>query len=278
VSGEVRDEAAEVPFAPPEIDLSIVVPTFNAGDRLRPTVEAVVTTMRRTNWTYEVIVSVDGSTDGSERSLAGFPPHVVVHVSDVNQGKGAALSRGFRLARGRYVGFIDGDGDIDPSVLVALATECSRPGVWAAIASKHRNGAKVRMSAARSLLSRGYRLLVRLLFGLDVSDTQCGAKVFERGALAQTLAWSREEGFAFDVEVLALGHRFRLGTIAEVPVRLSRRRGRSTVSTAAVARTLRETLRIWGRVLDIPVVVTAPDTGISFSIPARPRREVACAS
>lgn len=277
-SGEVHDEGGEVPLPPWEVDLSVVVPTFNGGDRLRPTVEAVVATLQDTDRTYEVIVAVDGSTDGSERTLFGLPPEVVVTLADVNEGKGSALGRGFRLARGRLVGFVDGDGDIDPAVLTSLADECERPGVWAAIASKHRTGAEVHMSAPRALLSRGYRLLVRLLFGLDVSDTQCGAKVFERDALAHTLAWARERGFAFDVELLALGHRFSLGDIAEVPVRLSRTGGRSTVSAGAVLRTLRETLRVWGRVIDTPVVVTAPDTGISVSLPVRSNLEVACAS
>lgn len=278
VAAEAHDEEVEVALPPQEVDLSVVVPTFNGGDRLRPAVEAVVATLQRTGWTYEVIVAVDGSTDGSERTLAALPREVAVTFAAVNEGKGAALNRGFRLARGRLVGFVDGDGDIDPSVLIPLAAECTRPGVWAAIASKHRAGAEVHMSAPRAVLSRGYRLLVRLLFGLDVSDTQCGAKVFERDALGTTLAWSRERGFAFDVELLALGHRFALGEIAEVPVRLSRTGGRSTVSATAVLRTLRETLRVWGRVLDTPVVVTAPDTGISVSLPARPALEVACAS
>ena len=114
------------------------------------------------------------------------------------------MRRGFARARGVYVGFNDGDGDIDVDIVPSLARVCQRPGVWAAIASKHAPGAQVHMSPARSVLSRGYRHFVRLLFGLDVSDTQCGAKLFRVRPETRTVFVERFlSRWVFDVEILA---------------------------------------------------------------------------
>jgi O-antigen/teichoic acid export membrane protein len=246
--------------------LSVVVPTYNGGERLRPTVDALCRSLDATGWSYEVIVVVDGSIDGSADSLAGCSPNVVVDRSAVNEGKGAAVRRGFTQARGQLVGFIDGDGDIDVEIVRRLARACAVPGVWAAIASKHADGAEVRMSARRRGLSRGYRRIVRLLFGLEVTDTQCGAKVFARAGLERALPFARERGFALDVELLGLGRRLGLGRVVELPVRLRRETNLTTVSARDVLRTLEETLRVWSRVHDAPVVVTMPE-GVTVATP-----------
>jgi glycosyltransferase involved in cell wall biosynthesis len=258
---------ASRPIELPDPDrlVSVVVPSYNSGARLRPTVEQLCRSLDATGWRYEVIVEIDGSTDGSEATLAGLSPNVIVDATPENKGKGAALRQGFARARGVYVGFIDGDGDIGVDVVRRLARACQEPGVWAAIASKHAEGADVRMSLPRAVLSCGYRRLVHVLFGLDVSDTQCGAKMFSRRGLERALPWAHERGFALDVELLGLGCRLELGSVVELPVRLHRETSRSSVSPRDVLRTLEETLRVWSRVLDTPVTLTVPDTGVTLS-------------
>jgi len=263
----VRRSTRDLTLAMPDPDrlVTVVVPSYNGGTHLRPTVEALCGSLDATQWRYEVIVVVDGSTDGSEATLEGISPDVVVDCSQINEGKGAALRRGFARARGVYVGFVDGDGDIDVDIVRRLARACQTPGVWAAIASKHTAGADVRMSLTRATLSRAYRRLVRLLFNLDVSDTQCGAKMFSRRGLEQVLPWAHERGFAFDVELLGLGRRFGVGAIVELPVRLRHETGRTTVSARHVVRTLEQTLRVWGRVLDAPTAITVSEPTITFA-------------
>ena len=100
------------------LDLSVVIPFYNPGDALRPTVQRLVDLAEEAGLDYEVIAVSDGSTDGSEASIEGLAPSVRVVVSPTNLGKGAALHRGFALAHGRYVGFVDADGDIDPRHVV----------------------------------------------------------------------------------------------------------------------------------------------------------------
>lgn len=216
--------------AAPTCDVTVVLPTYNGGDRLRPCVDSVVDALDVTSLSFEVIVVVDGSTDGSDDTLGGLPGEVKVIRHRVNSGKGAALRTGFGEASGEYVGFIDSDGDISPGVIGELCSAlAAEPSAWAALGSKNVAGASVGASFGRRAMSFGFRAVVRVLFGLEATDTQCGAKMFRRGALAAALPHTAEEGFVFDLELLAVGSRLGLGSTVDRPVTL-RREGTSTMS------------------------------------------------
>ena len=122
---EVSSEGSIVdrPFA------SIVVPYYNPGDRLRATVEHLVRVLKASGVSFEIITVSDGSTDGSPLTLNGLPSDVVRCVSyTTNVGKGHALRTGFQMARGRYLGFIDADGDISPEYLASFVSVMPRRG------------------------------------------------------------------------------------------------------------------------------------------------------
>src|ERR1051325_9262456 len=68
--------------ADPSVELSVVVPFYNPGAALRPTVERLVACLRREGVGFEVIAVSDGSTDGSERTLDGAGPEVRVVVNE----------------------------------------------------------------------------------------------------------------------------------------------------------------------------------------------------
>ena len=75
----------------------------------------------------------------------------------------------------------------------------------------------VKQGFARRAASRGFNMLVRLLFGLHFKDTQCGAKVFAKRALDEVLGELETAHFAFDVELL---HELKKRgySIMEVPI------------------------------------------------------------
>ena len=87
----------------------------------------------------------------------------------------------------------------------------------------------------RRLYSWGFQQLVRLMFDLDVRDTQTGIKVLRREVLEAVLPLMVEQRFAFDLELLVVARRLGFDRFAELPVRIERRFG-STISVRAVAR------------------------------------------
>ncbi len=242
-AGVLSDGTVELPAA--EIDLSLVIPFYNPGPRLSSHVQAVVDALRTERITFEVIAVSDGSTDGSPASIAGIHQVMVVELAE-NRGKGAALRVGLVQGRGRYLGFIDGDGDIPARQLshFLAAIKAGDPDV--VLGSKLHPRSDVIYPPLRRLYSSGYRQLTRLLFRLPTRDTQTGIKLIRRETLAAVLPKMVEKRFAFDLELLVTAHRMGYRSFVELPVQIAER-FTSTISPRAVWRTLLDTFAIFYR-------------------------------
>lgn len=244
--------AAVAPAAPAAavratgVELTVVVPFYNPGAVLRPTVERLVGCLREAGVAFEVIAVSDGSTDGSAATLAGIAGVTVID-NPVNQGKGAALHQGFAAANGAWIGFIDADGDIDPQHLVDYLTIARTGGHAVVYADKRHTASTSGASSFRKLVSISYSTLVTAMFGLDVRDTQTGCKIIRRDVLTQVLPRLRERRFAFDLELFVAATEAGITDLQAAPVRLQTRVAGSTVSTSSIARTIRDTFVIHHR-------------------------------
>jgi len=242
---ERRGELWEL--AEPDLDLTVVVPYYNPGPRLCPNVEQLVEVLASAGVSFEVITVSDGSTDGSTEAMAALAHAAVRRVTlNRNWGKGQALRVGLAMGRGRYLGFIDADGDVAPDVLAPLASimRAYQPDII--LGSKRHPMSVVDYPALRRFYSWGYQQLIRVLFRLRVRDTQTGVKLVRREVLAAVLPRMVEKGFAFDLELFVVARHLGYQRLFEAPVRLGER-FTSTISSAAVLHMLVDTLAIWRR-------------------------------
>jgi glycosyltransferase involved in cell wall biosynthesis len=244
-AGRPRPDVTVLPDA--TLDVSIVVPYYNPGDRLRATVAHMVRVLDASGMTFEIITVSDGSTDGSPFTLDGFPESVVRRLSfATNVGKGHALRAGLGMGRGRYLGFIDADGDISPEFLSPFVAIMQSDEPDIIIGSKRHPDSSVHYPPLRRLYSWGYQRLIHLLFRLNVKDTQVGIKLVDRRVIADVLPLLRESRFALDLELLVLARRLGYTRIVEAPVRIDERFG-STISLKAVWLLLVDTLALFLR-------------------------------
>jgi dolichol-phosphate mannosyltransferase len=177
--------------------------------------------MEPTCLTFEVIMVNDGSTDNTLQILrkeADKDPRIKVVTYDKNMGKGYAVRTGVMKSQGRATLYIDGDLDISPykilDYLDALKTDDL------VIASKAHPLSKVNSTLTRRVLSKGFRSLVKLMLGLQTSDTQSGLKAGNGDTFRMIFEQVMTKRYAFDVELLAIAHLANL-RIKEMPIDLS---------------------------------------------------------
>ncbi len=229
-----------------EVELSVVIPFFNPGDSLRPNVLELVAALQAEGLSYEVLAVSDGSTDGSEATIAGIPGVRVIEQPE-NRGKGAALHTGFSQARGQYLGMVDADGDIDPTYLSDYLHRAKARDLQVVYANKYLDSSHSAASGVRKLISRGFVAFQTGLFDLGVQDTQTGCKLFRRDAMAKVLPVMREQRFAFDLEFFVAAKHAGITAMQAAPVELRERMAGSTVGVKAILRTVVESLNIFGR-------------------------------
>lgn len=200
--------------------LSIIVPAYNEEQRIGGMLSAYLPYFAgRYGSEVEFIVSVNGSTDRTAEvveSFRGGYPQLRVLVTPEPIGKGGAIMAGGRLARGELIGFVDADGATPPEAFDDLVQQIGDAGLI--IASRRLPGAVVepRQPWERRAVSRVFNGLVRLLFKLSITDTQCGAKLMTAQAWQAIVPHIGLTKWAFDVDMLFKTRRARY-RIVEIP-------------------------------------------------------------
>jgi glycosyltransferase involved in cell wall biosynthesis len=229
--------------------LSLVAPVHNGAAYIADNVREILAALEGLGQPFEVIVVSDGCSDAGPALVRAMnDPRVRVLTYPENAGKGYAIIHGIRHARGRLVAWLDSDLDIAPSAIVEAARHFDREPVDAVIGSKRHPDSRVRYPLIRRVYSAGYQVLVRLLFRINVRDTQVGAKVFRREMLDIVGPLVLVKRWAFDLEVLAVGAEFGFDRIAEVPIALEYRFSGTSINWRAVGRMLLDTLAIAYRI------------------------------
>ncbi len=225
--------------------LSIIMPMYNSQDILQNIHEAKLN-LARLKIPYELIVVDDGSTNNcyaEARSLEST--HIKVVRYEPNKGKGNAILYGFTFASGNYVGFVDSGRDINPYQLGHFLKIMRKEKADIVIGSKRHSHSKVRYPFARRVMSRTYQIINRVLFNLNVQDTQVGLKLFKYNILKEIFPKIAVKRFAFDLELLVIAHKMH-ARIIEAPVEI-RYKFHSTINLTAVFWILVDTAAIFYR-------------------------------
>lgn len=233
----------------PAPTLSLIIPVYNGEAYIKGSVDATIAALERFGNPFEVIVVSDGSTDATVDLVQGIQDSRLRLVAyPENRGKGSAIVSGVANAHGRFIAWLDGDLDIAPETIVAAAHRLSESELDAVIGSKRHPQSRVSYPVIRRIYSAAFQILVRILFRVNVRDTQVGAKVFRREMLETVCPLLLVKRYAFDLEVLAVGAEFGFDRVAEAPVELNYRFTGSGINSASVRRMFIDTLAIAYRI------------------------------
>ncbi len=196
---------------------TVIIPAYNEEARIGSTIGEVSDYLKEVSSDSEILVVDDGSTDRTA-DIAGSHPEVKLLRSEVNRGKGWAVREGMKNARGDVVMFTDADLSTPIEEAGRLYDYINR-GYDVAVGSRMVKPRFIKrfQPPHRLALGQTFGLVVRLLFGLGIKDTQCGFKMFTSEAAKKLSDEMTVDGYTFDVEMLALASRMGLKT-TEVPV------------------------------------------------------------
>lgn len=208
---------------PKNIFLSIIFPAFNEADRLPESLLKTVEYLREQDYTWEIIVVDDGSSDGTGKAASDIllqmqtPGRII--TLEQNRGKGAAVNEGLRAASGRFVFFSDADLSTPIEELARMLPLLSE-GCDIVIGSRAQSDSQleVHQPFLREFAGRIFNVFVQSIVFQGIKDTQCGFKGFRRDVIPPLTGSQKIHGFAFDVELLWLARRFGM-IVKVVPVR-----------------------------------------------------------
>ena len=229
--------------------LSIVVPAYNEGEHIYDNLMTIDKALSAFASDYEIIAVNDGSRDntGAEvKRAAADNPNIKDFGYDKNRGKGGAVSWGAINSNGDIVGFIDADLDLSPNLISGYYKEMIATGSDVVIGSKMHKDSKLEYPPARKLFSFCYFVMLKVLFGLKCHDTQTGLKLYKGSLIREIAPLRRIDGYAFDIELLALASR-KKAKLTEMPVELNYTRNQSfgRIKFRDVWKMFTDTWKIW---------------------------------
>jgi glycosyltransferase involved in cell wall biosynthesis len=198
--------------------LSVVVPIYNE----RGTIRQIVGRLLALHLPMEVVLVDDGSTDGTREVLSAMQglPGLAVTLSPANEGKGAALRKGFQRARGDVVVIQDADLEYDPRDIPRLLQPILSDEADVVYGSRFLQRRGRGSSGIHRLGNRLLTMASNLTTGLKLTDMETGYKVFRGRVLAEVAI--RQDRFGFEPEVTAKLAR-RGCRFVELPVRYDAR-------------------------------------------------------
>ncbi len=207
---------------PREIYLSVIIPAYNEEKRIGATLLAVDKYLSTQEYSYEIIVVSDGSTDKTVDVVQKYKQLVKnLEIIDnlENKGKGGVVRQGMLAARGKYRIFMDADNSTSIDHIekmrpfftegcdIVIGSRDSKDVVGASQA--------VPQSFRRRMIGNIGNLLIQLFAVPGIWDTQCGFKAFSAEAVRDIFPRLKINRWGFDIEILAIAKRlgYKVGTI-----------------------------------------------------------------
>ena len=180
-------------------NIAFVIPAYNEGKVIAGVIKDLRKTLADKDYRFEIVVVDDGSKDNTAEAAEKAGAHVIRHI--LNTGTGGSTATGLSYAQqGNFdlATTLDADGQHDPKDVLRGIEIMNTDSTDLLIGSRLINPAG--MSRVKIIGNKGLTFITYLLFGINVTDSQSGLRIFSRKALDQ-LKW-KTSGFEFCSEML----------------------------------------------------------------------------
>jgi glycosyltransferase involved in cell wall biosynthesis len=212
--------------------LSVIVPAYKQEKTIKRDLMNIINTLNEglTNMDFEVICVVDGNVDKTFFQAKKVNSNKLkIFNYEKNQGKGYAVRFGMSKARGDLISFLDAGMDISPKGIMMLMAHMDWYNADIIVGSKRHPVSRVNYPFLRKVLSFGYHLGIKILFNLDLADTQSGIKIFRREVVEKILPKLLVKTYAMDIEMLAVAKYFGFDRIFEGPIEVTFNKNTSAI-------------------------------------------------
>ncbi len=179
--------------------IALIIPAYNEGKVIKQVVSELHAVFSKSAYDFQIVVVDDGSKDDTAAQARLGGAHVISHI--LNTGSGGATATGLSYAQQNGFDIAttsDADGQHDPADVLKGVAIITKDKADLLIGSRLID--KKGMSRVKVLGNRGLSFITYLLFGISVTDSQSGLRIFSSQALGN-LKW-RTSGYEFCSEML----------------------------------------------------------------------------
>ncbi len=202
--------------------VSVVIPTLDEEASIAATIRSIPQERMRDRYSVDVIV-VDGLSKDRTASIASSLGARV--ISEPRKGYGRAYRTGFDAAKDGYIVALDGDGTYPGDAIPRLLGKAESEGLDFITTDRFADMEKGAMGLRNRAGNRMLTLMMNLLFGTRLHDSQSGMWLLRKDAWERIRGPIRGEGMEFSEELKI--EAFRKLRCAEVPIRYSARKGQA---------------------------------------------------
>jgi glycosyltransferase involved in cell wall biosynthesis len=204
-------------------DFSLILPCYNEVSVFEESVHTIISILKRSGFSFEIIFVDDQSTDGTIELIKKTTKsysfcHSVFHIK--NQGRGKTVVDGIEISSGDVVGYIDIDCEVSPVYIPECVDVIMQK--KADVVVGKRIYRTTFASIFREIFSLGYKYLADTLVGTKHIDTESGYKFFNRKKILPILPLCTHPHWFWDTEIIVWSVKKGLN-VKEIPVLFLRR-------------------------------------------------------
>lgn len=211
---------------PPEF--SLILPCYNEEEHVIESVDRIFLVLKKFYNNFEIIFVEDNSTDNTKQILKQivkkYEKHARVIFHDQNLGRGASVCDGILNSKSEIVGFIDIDCEISP-YYIPIFVDRIMEGFEIVVANRVYE--LTIFSFHRWFASKAYAKLTKILFGLEINDTESGYKFFKKQKIKPVLNNTLDKRWFWDTEICVRANSKGL-KISEIPVVFLKRKDKTS--------------------------------------------------